>query len=209
VEAELRGSARPEEIEVIGAHYDTVPGSPGADDNASGVAAVLALARRFAHAPSGGTIRFLAFANEEPPWFWQAEMGSLVYAKECRARGDGIVAMLSLESVGFYSDAPRSQAYPAGLGLLYPAAGDFVAFIGNVSSRSLLRRAIAAFRVVLLAGRLSWHRSHRHCPLLPHARRHAGPSGLPAPGAVRGWHGEGHALLGPQVNRERLIYRRT
>src|ERR1039458_9708999 len=72
--------------------------------------------------------------------------GSLVYAKECRARHDRIVAMLSLESVGFYSDTPRSQTYPVGLGLLYPATGNFVAFIGNVTSRPLVHRAIAAFR---------------------------------------------------------------
>jgi hypothetical protein len=146
VEVELRGTSRPDEIVVIGAHYDTVPGSPGADDNASGVATVLALARGFAGSPASRTVRFLAFANEEPPWFWQAEMGSLVYAKECRARRDRIVAMLSIESVGFYSDAPRSQTYPAGLGFLYPATGNFVAFIGNVSSRPLVHRAIGAFR---------------------------------------------------------------
>jgi hypothetical protein len=146
IEAELRGGARPDEIVVVGAHYDTVPGSPGADDNASGIAAVLALARTFARSPTRRTLRFLAFANEEPPWFWQAEMGSLVYAKECRARHDRIVAMLSLESVGFYSDAPRSQTYPVGLGILYPATGNFVAFIGNVTSRPLVHRAIAAFR---------------------------------------------------------------
>jgi hypothetical protein len=73
-------------------------------------------------------------------------MGSLVYAKECRARHDRIVAMLGLESVGFYSDAPRSQTYPVGLGILYPATGNFVAFIGNVTSRPLVHRAIAAFR---------------------------------------------------------------
>jgi Zn-dependent M28 family amino/carboxypeptidase len=146
IEAELRGTALPDEIVVVGAHYDTVPGSPGADDNASGVAALLALARGLAHSPGSRTLRFLAFANEEPPWFWRPEMGSLVYAKQCRARHDRIVAMLSLESVGFYSDTPRSQTYPAWLGLLYSSTGNFVAFIGNVSSRPLVHRAITAFR---------------------------------------------------------------
>jgi Iap family predicted aminopeptidase len=146
IEAELRGTVHPDEIVVVGAHYDTVPGSPGADDNASGVAAVLAFARGFAQSPASRTMRFVAFANEEPPWFWKAEMGSLVYAKECRARHDGIVAMLSIESIGFYSDAPHSQTYPAGLGFLYTATGNFVAFIGNVGARPLVHQAIGDFR---------------------------------------------------------------
>ncbi|HUE01509.1 MAG TPA: M20/M25/M40 family metallo-hydrolase [Bryobacteraceae bacterium] len=86
--ADLPGVTQPDEIVVIGAHYDTVPGSPGADDNASGVAALLSLARSLRRSPARRTLRFVAFTNEEPPWFWQPEMGSLVYAKECRARHD-------------------------------------------------------------------------------------------------------------------------
>jgi acetylornithine deacetylase/succinyl-diaminopimelate desuccinylase-like protein len=81
---------------VVGAHYDTVPGSPGANDNATGVAAVLALARRFAGRPRPRTIRFVAFVNEEPPWFQTEAMGSVVYATQARRRGDRISAMLSL-----------------------------------------------------------------------------------------------------------------
>lgn len=80
----------------------------------AGVAAMLAIARALSaskHAPAR-TIRFLAFVNEEPPWFWNAEMGSLVYAKACRARGDRVVAMLSLESLGYYREAPGTQKYP-------------------------------------------------------------------------------------------------
>lgn len=146
LEVEIRGASRPEEIVIVGAHYDSAPDSPGADDNASGVAAMLALARHFATAQPQRTLRFVGFANEEPPYFWHEEMGSLVYAKRCRERAEHIVAMLSLESVGVYSNAPGSQQYPLGLGLLYPSKADFVAFVGNVHSRSLVHRAIASFR---------------------------------------------------------------
>ena len=144
--AEIRGITRPEEVVIVGAHYDSAPGSPGADDNASGVAAMLALARRFAPARPVRTLRFVAFANEEPPYFWSADMGSVVYAKECRQHGDQILAMLSIESVGFYSNSPASQKYPAGLGLLYPSTGDFVAFVGNMASRSLVHEVLKTFR---------------------------------------------------------------
>ena len=145
LEVEIPG-ARPE-IVLVGAHYDSVLGSPGANDNASGVAALLALARRFAGKATGQTLRFVAFVNEEPPYFQTEEMGSLVYAKQCQARGDRISAMISLETIGYFSDAPRSQVYPApGLGFFYPTTGNFIGFVGNVSSRGLVRRAVALFR---------------------------------------------------------------
>jgi hypothetical protein len=123
---------------VVGAHYDTVPGSPGADDNASGVAVLIELARLV---PSG--VRFVAFANEEMPYFLGPEMGSFVYARE---RGAKVRAMFSLEMLGYYSDAPGSQAYPAPLGLLYPDRGDFIAFVGDLGARGLVRRSIESFR---------------------------------------------------------------
>jgi hypothetical protein len=145
IEAEIRG-ARPE-ILLIGAHYDSVFGSPGANDNGSGVAAMLALARRFAGKPGHLTLRFVAFVNEEPPYFLTGQMGSLVYAGRCKARGDRISAMISLETIGYFSDAPNSQTYPApGLGVFYPSIGNFIGFVSNVPSRNLLRRAIALFR---------------------------------------------------------------
>jgi len=145
IEAEIRG-ARPE-ILLIGAHYDSVFGSPGANDNGSGVAAMLALARRFAGKPAQHTLRFVAFVNEEPPYFLTEQMGSLVYAGRCKAHGDRISAMISLETIGYFSDAPHSQTYPApGLGVFYPSVGNFIGFVSNVSSRNLLRRAIALFR---------------------------------------------------------------
>lgn len=147
IETEIPGARS--DIVLVGAHYDSVLGAPGANDNGSGVAALLALARRCAGKKSLRALRFVAFVNEEPPYFQTSQMGSLVYAARCKARGNEISAMLSLETIGYYSNAPRSQTYPfPGLGLLYPTAGNFIGFVGNVPSRSLVREAIATFRGV-------------------------------------------------------------
>jgi len=145
LEAEIPG-ARPE-IHLIGAHYDSVSGSPGANDNGTGVAAMLALARRFAARQPKHTLRFVAFVNEEPPYFLSGEMGSFVYAGRCKAHGDKISAMISLETVGYFSDAPNSQIYPSRvLGAFYPNVGNFIGFVSNVHSRTLLRQVVALFR---------------------------------------------------------------
>jgi hypothetical protein len=154
IEAEIPGrpqgavvSSPPPSIILIGAHYDSVFGSPGANDNGTGVAAMLALARRFAARKAEHTLRFVAFVNEEPPYFLSDEMGSFIYAGRCKARGDRISAMISLETIGYFSDAPNSQTYPApGLGIFYPKVGNFIGFVSDVHSRALLRRAIALFR---------------------------------------------------------------
>jgi hypothetical protein len=145
IEVEMRGLSP--EIVLVGAHYDSVFGAPGANDNGTGVAALLALARRFAGKSTNASLRFVAFVNEEPPYFQTPEMGSLVYAGRCKAHGDQIAAMISLETIGYFSDAPRSQTYPvAALGAFYPKVGNFIGIVGNVSSRWLVRRAIAEFR---------------------------------------------------------------
>ena len=145
IEAEIRGN-RPEII-LIGAHYDSVLGSPGANDNGSGVAATLALARRFAGKQTEHTLRFVAFVNEEPPYFLSGEMGSQIYASRCKARGDKIAAMISLETIGYFADSPDSQVYPSRvLGAFYPKVGNFIGFVSNLQSRMLLRRVIALFR---------------------------------------------------------------
>lgn len=145
IEAELPGAAP--EIVLIGAHYDSVPGAPGANDNGSGVAALLALARRFTGTHNSRTLRFVAFVNEEPSYFQTREMGSFVYAARCRQHDERISAMISLETIGYFSNQPGSQNYPMlGLDLLYPRTGNFIGFVGNVASRSLLRDVIGEFR---------------------------------------------------------------
>jgi hypothetical protein len=146
VEAEIAGRDRPGDIVIVGAHYDSVEYTTGANDNASGVAALLALARTFAKSHPSGTLRFVAFANEEPPYFQTPDMGSWVYAKRSKERGENVVAMLSVETIGFYSDEKGSQKYPPPLGLFYPSSGNFIAFVGDRSSKDLVRRAIGTFR---------------------------------------------------------------
>jgi hypothetical protein len=147
VAAERRGVERPDEVVVIGAHYDSVIGSPGANDNATGVAAIVELAREFATRAPARTVRFVGFVNEEPPFFRTADMGSLRYARRARDRGERIVAMLSIETIGAYADEPGSQRYPLPwFGAFYPTRANFITFVGDVGSRALVRRAIAVFR---------------------------------------------------------------
>jgi len=143
---EVTGAQRPDEIVIIGAHYDSRESTPGADDNASGSAALLALARTFSKVKPSRTLRFVFFTNEE--YFRQNLMGSVVYAKLCRARNNNIVAMVSLETIGYFSDVDGSQKYPFPINLFYPSTGDFLGFVGNVGSRSLVRTAIGSFRIL-------------------------------------------------------------
>jgi Zn-dependent M28 family amino/carboxypeptidase len=146
IEAEVRGEKRPDDIIVIGAHYDSVQGSPGANDNASGVAATLALARAFAETTPARTLRFVSFANEEPPLFQTEHMGSRVYAMRSRERGENIVLMLSLETIGYYSDEPGSQHLLFPLSLIYPSTGNFIAFVSNLENGFLVRQLVGSFR---------------------------------------------------------------
>jgi hypothetical protein len=133
---------------VIGAHYDSAQGAVGADDNGSGVAALLELARslKSARPAEGLELRLVFYVNEELPWFATEKMGSLVHAGGLAREGMEVVAMLSLETIGWYSDAPGSQRYPFPFNLLYPSTGDFVGFVANPPSRSLLHRVIGSFR---------------------------------------------------------------
>jgi hypothetical protein len=146
LEVEHRGHSRPDEIVVVGAHYDSVMGSPGANDNATGVAAVLELARLLTARELSRTVRFVLFVNEEPPFYLTEDMGSLRYARRARERGERIVAMFSLETIGFYSDAEGSQHYPFPFRFFYPSRGNFIGFVGNLASRSLVHDALASFR---------------------------------------------------------------
>lgn len=143
---EIQGSAEPRRIVIVGAHYDSVEGSPGANDNASGVAAVLALSRMFVGLKPARTLRFAAFGNEEPPYFQSSDMGSLVYARACRDAGEDVAAMISFDGIGWYSDKRDSQMYPGALRRFFPSEGNFIAFVGNLSSRGLVRQSVGAFR---------------------------------------------------------------
>jgi Zn-dependent M28 family amino/carboxypeptidase len=146
LEVDLAGTESTSKTVIVGAHYDTVAGTVGADDNATGVAAVLELARRLHGSKPRKNVRFVIFVNEEPPFFQTSRMGSLVYAEQLRRENVRISAMISLEMLGFYSDVPGSQKYPGLLGLFYPSCGDFVGFVGNSESGSFVRRAIRKFR---------------------------------------------------------------
>jgi hypothetical protein len=141
IAAELPGSNLANEVIIVGAHYDSAIGSPGANDNGSGIAALLELSRLLVQKKLARTIRFVAFANEEPPFFATLDMGSYVYANRAKAKDENIVAMLSLETLGYYSDEQNSQTYPIPvLNHWYPAIANFIAFVGNIGSYSLLKK---------------------------------------------------------------------
>ena len=147
LEVEVAGTDRHDDIFIIGAHYDSVQGSPGANDNATGVAALLALARTMANTRPSCTVRFVAFTNEEPPFFQGPHMGSHVYAQRCRERREHIRLMLSLETIGYYSDEQGSQTYPFPFGLFYPSTANFIAFVSNMENASWVKRLLTTFRL--------------------------------------------------------------
>jgi hypothetical protein len=133
---------------VVGAHYDSYFQAPGANDNGTGVAGVIELARLLSDLQGRASvrIRLVLFVNEEPPFFKTELMGSLVYARRLKASGEPVLGMMALETIGFYSDEERSQHYPPPLGLLYPTKGNFIAFVGLTSSRAFVRRTVGSFR---------------------------------------------------------------
>lgn len=148
LDSQITGAKFPERILVVGAHYDTVFGTPGADDNATGVAALLELARMLKDAQPDCTIRLVFFANEEHPLhqhIWEA-MGSWFYAKRCHDRNENVIGMLSLEMLGVYSEVEGSQKYPAPFNLFYPTKGNFIGFVGNLRSRSFVHKVVSTFR---------------------------------------------------------------
>jgi Zn-dependent M28 family amino/carboxypeptidase len=146
LEITRRGATRPDEIILLGAHYDSVAGSPGANDNGSGVAALLELSRCFAAIAPARTLRLVAFVNEEPPFFFYRQMGSMHYARAARRRGDDIRLMISLETIGFYSDTPRSQSYPPLFRYFFPDRANFIGFVSNFRSRPALRQLVRAYQ---------------------------------------------------------------
>jgi Zn-dependent M28 family amino/carboxypeptidase len=146
LQATRPGGARRDQVLLLGAHYDSVAGSPGANDNASGVAALLEIAGLFAATAPSLTVRFVAFVNEEPPFFRTGLQGSAVYAKAARQRGDDIRLMISLEMLGCYFDTPGSQHYPPLFRWFYPDRGNFVALISDFGSLPAARHMARVFR---------------------------------------------------------------
>jgi len=146
LEIAIPGTSKANEIVLIGAHYDSVIGCPGANDNGSGVAALLEIARLLNHQRQARTIRLVAFTNEEPPFFLRGDMGSKVYAAKARRRNENIVAMLSLETMGYYSEKPHSQEYPFPFSFFYPHTANFIGFVGNLRSGKLVKQSLTAFR---------------------------------------------------------------
>ncbi|HMP50035.1 MAG TPA: M28 family peptidase [Candidatus Melainabacteria bacterium] len=144
IEVEIEGDSNPEDIIVVGAHYDSAD-CPGANDNGSGVAALLEIGRLLQEVPPGRTIRLVAFTNEEH-FYGSMGMGSYFYAERCSDRQENIIGMIALETMGCYSSEPESQKFPEGLGAVYPDTGDFIGFVGNLDSGAFLRDVIKAFR---------------------------------------------------------------
>ncbi|MEE9524853.1 MAG: M28 family peptidase [Thermodesulfovibrionales bacterium] len=144
---EVKGKKYPNKVLVIGAHYDTVAGTPGADDNASGIAGLIELARLFRKKTLDKTVRFVAFTLEEPPFFRSDDMGSYRYAKDLRKKGEDVEVMVSLEMIGYFSDKPKSQYFPATFfKWFYPDTGNFIMLVGNRDSKDVLGRIKDAFK---------------------------------------------------------------
>jgi len=139
------GTTRPQEIIILGAHYDTCF-NPGANDNASAVAGLIELARMISDKQTNRTIRFIAFVNEEPPFFKSEDMGSRFYAKQAKASKEDLKAVLILEMIGYYSDKPFSQRYPLFFGLFHPNKANFIAIVGNFHSARLVKQVVSEFK---------------------------------------------------------------
>lgn len=143
------GPATPTRI-VIGAHYDAYEELPGADDNASGIAGLLELARLLSQAPLTKQVELVAFTLEEPPYFRTANMGSAVHAKKLLENGDKVELMIALEMIGYYDDTPHSQDFPLPLmEYAYANQGNFIAVVGNLSSMGIVRDTKASMRRVM------------------------------------------------------------
>ena len=143
--AEKLGRGKPDEVIIVGAHYDTCF-NPGANDNASAIAGLLELARFAASREYKRTIRFIAFVNEEPPFFKTNEMGSFVYARQAKEKNENIKSVLILEMIGYYLDRPFSQRYPLFVGPFYPNRANFIAVVGNFTNHRLVKRVVTHFR---------------------------------------------------------------
>ncbi|MDI6776756.1 MAG: M28 family peptidase [Syntrophales bacterium] len=137
----MKGEKYPDETVIIGAHYDTVFDTPGADDNASAVAILLEMCRILKDYSPKKTLKLIFFVLEEPPLFRSEYMGSYIYAADAKARNENITAMLSLEMLGYYTDQKGGQMFPLPLmGLMYPSTPNFIGVVGNLKSKRLVER---------------------------------------------------------------------
>jgi Zn-dependent M28 family amino/carboxypeptidase len=144
--AELVGNTSPEKVLVVGAHYDTVRTTPGADDNASGVAGLLALARTLSGVRMSKTVRFVAFALEEPPFYRTRNMGSYHYARSLKENRENVEGMICLEMIGFFSDRAGSQHYPVPFfRWKFPATANYIAMVGNLRSKHFTEKTAEIF----------------------------------------------------------------
>ncbi len=132
---------------VLGAHYDTVQGTPGADDNASAVAVLIETARKVVEAApeKSANLLFVAFSTEEPPCFNTDLMGSRIFVQRSKQMGLKIGGALVLEMVGYFSDEQGSQSLPEGLDLGIPDVGNFIALVGDEQSGELAAKTHQAF----------------------------------------------------------------
>jgi len=134
-----------QEVIIVGAHYDSCF-NPGADDNASSVAVMIELAKRFYSKELKHKFKFIAFVNEEPPFFKTEEMGSRVYVKQAKRNKEKIKAVIILEMVGYYTDTPHSQSFPPFLNFFYPHQGNFICIVGNYKSKNLAKKIYQSFK---------------------------------------------------------------
>ncbi len=143
---EIKGKKSPEEIIIVSAQYDTLPDSPGANNNASGVAVLFQLSNLLRNFTPDKTIRLIDFVNEEDPFFGTEWMGSFRYAENAYQKHENVKIILSIDSIGIYKDEPGSQKLPFPFSLFYPDRGNFLAFIGDFGSRKYMIKATRGFR---------------------------------------------------------------
>lgn len=132
---------------VVGAHYDAAGPYPAADDNASGVAGLIELAHLLGRDPPPTRVELVAYPLEEPPFYRTPFMGSAVHAASLKRQGVRVRAMISLEMIGYFTDAPKSQKLPlAALRPFYPSRGNFIAVVGRLGQAPLVRRIKRAMK---------------------------------------------------------------
>ncbi len=146
LEVTKTGKDNPDDILLICAHYDTAKDCPGANDNASGIAAMLEITRHFSHASPNCSLRFVALANEKPPFYGTEKSGSWIYAHRASHNGDKIRVVIILESLGYYSNSNQSQLYPPLMGMFHPAQGNFLAMASNLASMATMRKFAKCFK---------------------------------------------------------------